>query len=74
MIVAGRGHAFSSFAFTGANDEKVGLLGSLPRVASASRTYPGLLSVALSEGVLIIGASDYLEGISAEKMVFQKYG
>jgi hypothetical protein len=29
---------------------------------------------ALKEGVLIIGASDYLEGISAEKMVFQKYG
>jgi hypothetical protein len=48
MIVAGRGHAFSSFAFTGANNEKVGLLGSLPRVASASRTYPGLSSVALS--------------------------
>jgi hypothetical protein len=46
-IVAGRGHAFSSFAFTGANDEKVGLLGSLPRVASAARTYPGLSSVAL---------------------------
>jgi hypothetical protein len=47
-IVAGRGNAFSSFAFTGANDEKVGLLGSLPRVASASRTDPGLSSVALS--------------------------
>jgi Raf kinase inhibitor-like YbhB/YbcL family protein len=46
-IVAGRGHAFSSFAFTGANDEKVGLFGALPRVASASRTYPGLSSVAL---------------------------
>jgi hypothetical protein len=29
---------------------------------------------ALKEGVLIIGASDYLEGICAEKMVFQKYG
>jgi hypothetical protein len=74
MIVAGEATLFRHSPSPGANDEKVGLLGSLPRVASASRSYPGLLSVALSEGVLIIGASDYLEGISAEKMVFQKYG
>jgi hypothetical protein len=48
MIVADRGNAFSSFAFTGANVEQVGLSGSLPRVASASRPDPGLFSVALS--------------------------
>ena len=40
--------AFSSFAFTGANDEKVGLLGSLPGVAAAAQPDPGLSSFALS--------------------------
>jgi hypothetical protein len=49
-----RGHAFSSFAFTGANDEKVGLLGSQPGVAAAAQPDPGLSSFALSEGVLIL--------------------
>jgi hypothetical protein len=45
IVSIGSGFAFSSFAFHGANDEKVVSLDRQPGVAAAPQPYPRLISL-----------------------------